>query len=111
MGAAFKMQLDCLSLLALAPPPEGQQPGGFFQFIPILMILGIFYFLVFAPMRKKQKAHTEMLTALKSGDRIVTTGGILGTVVGVDDKVVHVRIADQVKIEVAKHAVAEKVTS
>ena len=76
------------------------------QFLPFILIFGVFYFLVFAPMRKKQKKHTEMLHGLKSGDRVVTSGGIHGTVVGVTDDVIQLRIADQVKIEVAKSAVS-----
>ena len=76
------------------------------QFLPFILIFGVFYFLVFAPMRKKQKKHAEMLHRLKSGDRVVTSGGIHGTVVGVTDDVIQLRIADQVKIEVTKSAVS-----
>ena len=76
------------------------------QFLPFILIFGVFYFLVFAPMRKKQKKHTEMLDRLKSGQRVVTSGGIHGTVVGVTDDVIQLRIADQVKIEVTKSAVS-----
>ena len=73
--------------------------------IPVAVIFAIFYFLVFAPMRKKQRKHGEMLHALKAGDRVVTNGGIHGTVVGVSDSVVQLRIADKVKIDVSKSAV------
>ncbi len=76
------------------------------QFLPFILIFGVFYFLVFAPMRKKQRKHTEMLTRLKSGQKVVTSGGIHGTVVGVTDDVIQLRIADQVKIEVMKSAVS-----
>ncbi len=76
------------------------------QFLPFILIFGVFYFLVFAPMRKKQRKHAEMLQHLKSGDRVVTSGGIHGTVVGVTDDVIQLRIADQVKIEVTKSAVS-----
>ncbi len=77
-----------------------------FQFLPFILIFGVFYFLVFAPMRKKQRKHADMLQRLKSGDRVVTSGGIHGTVVGVTDDVIQLRIADQVKIEVTKSAVS-----
>ncbi len=76
------------------------------QFLPFILIFGVFYFLVFAPMRKKQRKHGAMLHGLKSGDRVVTSGGIRGTVVGVSDDVIQLRIADQVKIEVTKSAVS-----
>jgi preprotein translocase subunit YajC len=88
------------------PSPEGQQPSLLVQFFPFILIFGIFYFLIFAPMRKKQKKHAEMLTALRAGDRVITNGGIHGTVVGVTDSVIQLRIADQVKIEVSKSAVS-----
>ena len=78
----------------------------FFQIFPFILIFGVFYFLVFAPMRKKQKKHAGMLHELKNGDRVVTSGGIHGTVVGVTDDLVQLRIADQVKIELTKSAVS-----
>ena len=76
------------------------------MFVPYILIFVVFYFLLIAPARKKQKRHQEMITSLKNGDRVITNGGIYGTVVGVTESVVQVRIADQVKIEVAKTAVA-----
>ena len=94
-------------ILAVASPAgEGQQPNLLFQFMPFIVIFGVFYFLVFAPMRKKQRNHTQMLQELKAGDRVVTNGGIHGTVVGVTDDVVQLRIADQIKIDVSKSAVS-----
>ena len=76
------------------------------QFMPFILIFGVFYFLVFAPMRKKQRKHSEMLQRLRNGQRVVTSGGIHGTVVGVTDDVIELRIADQVRIEVTKSAVS-----
>lgn len=99
--------LPSFSVLALAPPPGDGAPGNpLLQFVPFLLVIVVFYFLVFAPMRRKQKKHSEMLQALKAGDRIMTSGGLFGRVVAVEGDVVHLRIADQVKVEVAKHAVA-----
>jgi preprotein translocase subunit YajC len=100
------MSLTLPSILAMAPPPPGgQQPSLLVQLLPFILIFAVFYFLLIMPARKKQKKHAEMLTALKAGDKVVTSGGIYGTVVGVTDEVVQLRIADQVKIEVAKHAI------
>ena len=92
-------------LLAAAPPPDGKQ-NIFTGLLPFVLIFVVFYFLLIAPARKKQKAHQSMLDDLKAGDKVITNGGIHGTVVGVTDGIVQVRIAEQVKIDVSKHAVA-----
>ena len=97
-------------LTAQRPPAEG---GGSFvtTLVMMLLIFGVFYFLLIAPARKKQRQHAEMLHSLKNGDKVVTSGGIYGTVVGVADHIVQLRIADQVKIDVAKHAIADRPAS
>ena len=89
-------------LLAFA---EGAPASPFVQFIPILIVFAIFYFLLIAPMRKRQKALQQVIAGLKKGDRVVTTGGIYGEVTGVEEKLVHLKIADKVKIRVAKSAI------
>ena len=93
-------------LLLLAAPPQGGQGSSLFNLLPILAVFAILYFIMIVPARKKQKLHTAMVDNLKPGDRIVTNGGIYGTVVGVTDSLIQLRIADHVKIEIAKHAVA-----
>ena len=75
------------------------------QFAPILIIGIIFYLLIFMPMRKKQKKLDAMIAALKNGDKIITSSGIYGVVAGVKEKTFILKIADQVKIEIAKNAV------
>lgn len=92
------------SILGMAPP-QGQS-GGLIQFVPFILVFVVFYFLLIAPARKKQKKHSEMLDSLKNGDKVITNGGIHGTVVGLSDGVIQLRIADQVKIEVSRNAVA-----
>ena len=96
-----------LPILMAAPGGDGPQFTD--QLVLILIIFSIFYFIVFRPMRKGQRDIEEMRTELKNGDRIVTSGGIYGTVVGVSEDVVQIRIADQVKIQLAKSAVARRV--
>jgi len=81
-------------------------PSLFTSFIPILLIFVIFYFLLIRPQQKKQKKHQEMLGTLTRGDRIVTNGGLYGTVVDVKEHILVVKIADDVKIEIVKNAVA-----
>jgi preprotein translocase subunit YajC len=100
------MELLSLGILcATRSSAEGQaSPLGFL--LPMAAVFAIFYFLVFRPARKKQLQTAEMREKLKAGDRIVTTGGIHGTVVGITDDVVQIRIADKVKIDVSKSAVA-----
>ena len=102
------MLLSSTALLAAGAPPGGASPaqGITSMLIPMAGIFIVFYFLLIRPQRKQQKKHQDMLAALKPGDKVITQGGIYGTVVGVDDQKVQLRVADQVKIEVAKHAVA-----
>ena len=76
------------------------------QFLPFVVIFAIFYFLLIMPMRKRQKKHQQMLSKLTKGDRVVTSGGIFGTVVEVQGDRVILRVADNVKLEVAVSAVA-----
>jgi len=95
---------------ALGTRGAGQgQPGGASAFSGVLMILvifGIFYFLLVRPQMKKQKEHQSMVNSLKKGDKVVTTGGIHGTVVGIKDDIAVIKIAEEVKIEVSKSCVA-----
>ena len=78
--------------------------------LPILAIVLIFYFLVIAPANKQRRKTAEMLSSLKKGDRVLTSGGIYGTVQGVENDVVHLRIAENVKVRVARSAIASIVT-
>lgn len=77
------------------------------QFVPIFLIL---YLLLIRPQQQRQKKLNEMLKTLKKGDRVVTTGGIIGTVVGVDDAKAVLRIAEDVKVEFTKSAVVQVLT-
>ena len=78
----------------------------FVQVLPILAIGLVFYFLVIAPANKQRRKTQEMLSALKKGDRVLTTGGIYGTVQGVEADVVYLKIAENVKIKLARSAVS-----
>ncbi len=100
------MQAAWTTLLAVAPQSAEGQPNPLIQFAPFILIFVVFYFLLIAPARKKQKAHAAMVDGLKGGDRVITNGGIHGTVVGVTDQIVQLRIADQVKIDISKTAVS-----
>jgi preprotein translocase subunit YajC len=76
------------------------------MFVPYLFIAVIFYFLLIAPMRKRQKALSQMVDSLKKGDRIITSGGIYGEIAGVDGETVILKVADNVRIKLAKSAIA-----
>jgi preprotein translocase subunit YajC len=79
--------------------------------VPVLLMVAIFYFLLIAPVRKRQRQHDDLLSNLKNGDKIVTSGGVIGTVVGIQEDRVRLKVADQVKIEVTKQSVAGLVDS
>jgi len=92
-----------LSMLWLQQQGKG---GGFVQIIFLVVIFAIFYFLLIRPMRVKQKKLNQLIAELKKGDKIVTTGGIYGTIAGITDDTLLIKIADNVKIEIARSAVA-----
>lgn len=93
------------SLGLMAPSPGQGQVSAWVQLVPLLFIFVIFYFLLIRPARKRQKQVQQMLDALKTGDKIVTSGGLLGTVVGVDRNVVQLRVADKVKVDVTRSSI------
>jgi preprotein translocase subunit YajC len=87
-------------------------PSPLLQFLPIVVIFGIFYLLLFLPMQRQKKAQAKMLSELKSGDNVVTTGGIVGTVTAVDGDTVTLRVKpDNLKLQFARSAVSALVTS
>lgn len=78
--------------------------------LPILAIGLVFYFIVIAPANRQRRKTAEMLSSLKKGDRVLTTGGIYGTVQGVEGDVVQLKIAENVKVKIARSAVSGVVT-
>ena len=91
-----------------APSAAPPGPGGMFtSFLPFILIFVIFYFLLILPQQRKQKKHRAMLEALKKGDRVLTTGGVMGTVAALNKDVVTVQVADNVRIKVRREYIAE----
>ena len=84
------------------PAPQGSMLTAL---VPFILVFVIFYLLIIMPQRKKQKKHGEMVENLKAGDRIITTAGIYGTIMGVQKDRLEVKIAANVKIEITKSAV------
>ncbi|MBR0061377.1 MAG: preprotein translocase subunit YajC [Selenomonadaceae bacterium] len=75
------------------------------NFMPIALMLLIFYFLLYRPQKKAQREREEMLSSLKVGSRVITIGGIYGTIVSLTDEVVNLKIAPNVEIEIARGSV------
>ncbi len=94
-----------------APTSEGQQGGGgLLAFLPMILIFLILYLLILRPQAKRQKMHQQMVDAIGKGDKIVTTGGIHGTVLKVNEKegTLLIKIADDVKIEIDRAALSRR---
>jgi preprotein translocase subunit YajC len=91
-------------LLAMAAPQQGA-PSPWLQLIPFALILGIFYFVMVLPMRKRQQKVQAFLAALKVGDRVITTGGIHGSITRLSDQVIQLQIANNVRIDVSRAAI------
>jgi len=83
--------------------------AGFSGFIPLILMFVIFYFLLIRPQQKRSKEHRQMVSNLKKGDRVITTGGIHGRITGLDDTTLTVEIADKVRVKVARGNVAAMV--
>ena len=81
-------------------------PSPVMQFLPLIFLFGVFYFLLIRPQQQKQKEHTAMLSKLEKNDEVITSGGVHATIVSVGDKTVGLRIADNVKIEIEKTSIA-----
>jgi preprotein translocase subunit YajC len=83
----------------------GQGANPLVQLIPFALVLAIFYFIILLPMKKRQKKVQEFLSALKVGDRVITSGGIYGSITKVSDDSLQLQIAQNVRIEVARSAI------
>ncbi len=96
--------MDTLSLIVAQ---GGQQPGNPLGFaVPMIIIFAIFYFMMIRPQQRKEKDRRQMIDEIKTGARVMFSGGILGTVTNVKENTFMVKIADKVKIEVARGAVS-----
>ena len=104
----YQHAMPKMSLLIEAPhfiaqaAPAAAAPSLFGGLMPIILLFAAMYFLMIAPQRKKQKAHDKMLTELKTGDEVVTNGGIFGQITNVKDDRFVLRVSDNTKIEVGK---------
>ena len=96
---------------AYAQAAGGDGGSGMIQMLPLVLIFVVFYFLLIRPQQKKMKTHRSMVDALKRGDRVVTGGGLVGTVTKVlSDNELQVEIAEGVRVKVMRHTIQEVVS-
>lgn len=95
-----------MDLMTNSPMLAQAQGNGLMALLPLVFIMVIFYVLLILPAQRRQKKINAMLAALQSGDKVITNGGIYGTIVGIDGDTIQLRIAEQVKIKIARSAVA-----
>ncbi|MFH1830261.1 MAG: preprotein translocase subunit YajC [Pseudomonadota bacterium] len=103
------MNISIPGVLAMAASPGGSGGGQgslLSTLLPLVVIFAIFYFLMIRPQQKQQKRHKEMLTALKKGDKVVTRGGMMGTVYAIAESIVTLEVADNVKIKFSRESIA-----
>ena len=81
--------------------------GGFTQLLPIVLIIAVFYFLLIRPQQKRQRQLQETVASLKIGDRVITTGGIIGVITTVRETSFLIRSADKTILEIARSAIAD----
>ena len=91
-------------LVAMATPGQGA-PSAWVQLMPFVLVLAIFYFVILMPMRKRQQKVQAFLSALKVNDRVITSGGIYGTITKLADTSVQLQIANNVRVEISRAAV------
>ena len=81
---------------------QGGSQSGFAAFVPLIIMFVIFYFLLIRPQQKKTKEHKEMINNLKKGDRVITSGGIYGTISSLDEANATLEIAEKVKVKIVR---------
>ena len=91
-------------LLAMGTPSAGA-PSAWVQLMPFVLVVGIFYFVILLPMKRRQQKVQTFLAALKVGDLIVTSGGLHGAITRLSDQSVQIQVADKVRVEISRNAV------
>jgi preprotein translocase subunit YajC len=92
-------------LQAVSAPPDGGTVSPWVQLVPFAIVLAIFYFIILLPMRRRQKKVEEFLKSLKVGDRVITSGGLYGSVTRLGDQSLQLQLAEKVRVEVARSAI------
>ena len=84
----------------------GGQTSSFGAFIPLIIMFAIFYFLLIRPQQKKAKQHKQILSSLKKGDRVISSGGLHGVVTGLSDDVVTMEIAPKIRVKISRVSIS-----
>jgi preprotein translocase subunit YajC len=109
LAAATLVVASSLNAMAMAarPDPNAPQPPAWAQWVPIAVMIGVFYLLLIRPQMRQRKNHQAMVEAMKKGDKVVTQGGLIGVVVNVGPTVVDIKLNEETKVKVLKSAVTE----
>lgn len=102
--------MNYLNILLFAPPAEGQEGGGLVSFLPLVLIMVVFYFFFIRPQMKKAKDQRKFREALKKGDKVVTIGGIHGKIASMDDTTAMLEVEGGVKLQIEKSAILSDAT-
>lgn len=98
------------SVLLMATSPQGGGGGGAVSlFLMMALIIGVMYFFMIRPQQRREKQRQKMIAELKKGDKVVTSSGILGTIWGIKDNIVVLKVDDEVKMEFLKNAITSKI--
>jgi preprotein translocase subunit YajC len=92
-------------MLVAMGTPQGGAPSAWVQLMPFVLVVGIFYFVILLPMKRRQQKVQAFLAGLKVGDRIVTSGGMFGTITRIADTSIQVQVANNVRVEMSRNAV------
>jgi preprotein translocase subunit YajC len=96
--------MTTMFVVAMAAPGQGA-PSAWVQLMPFALVLAIFYFIILLPMKRRQQKVAAFLDGLKEGDKVVTSGGIYGTITKIGDQALQLQIADRVRIDVSRNAI------
>jgi preprotein translocase subunit YajC len=96
--------MTAMFLVAMGAPSQGA-PSAWVQLLPFALVLAIFYFIILMPMKRRQQKVATFLEGLKEGDKVVTSGGIYGTITKIGDQALQLQIADRVRIDVSRNAI------
>ena len=92
---------------AMGSQAASGQSGQIMAFLPLILLFAVFYFLLIRPQQKRAKTHKQFIENLKKGDRVVTSGGMYGTITGVTDDSVTIEVAEKVRVKILKGAIAD----
>ena len=96
--------MTAMFLVAMATPSQGA-PSAWVQLLPFALVLAIFYFIILLPMKRRQQKVADFLAGLKEGDKVVTSGGLYGTITRIGEQALQIQIAERVRVDISRNAV------